>query len=82
MLCRCMTVRAEEHEAPYEGKLSLNWNPEVRPKNECSSLDLSQRRDYRQPPEWQWKISQRRNSRALSRARTCEHEIEWSSTRI
>jgi hypothetical protein len=26
MLCRCMTIRAQEHEAPYEGKLSLNWN--------------------------------------------------------
>ena len=32
MLCRCMTIRAQEHEAPDEGKLSLNWNPEVRPK--------------------------------------------------
>ena len=27
-----MTIRAQEHEAPYEGKLSLNWNREVRPK--------------------------------------------------
>jgi hypothetical protein len=32
MLCRCMTIRAQEHEAPYEGGLSLNWNREVRPK--------------------------------------------------
>ena len=32
MLCRCMTIRAQEHEAPDEGKLSLNWNPAVRPK--------------------------------------------------
>jgi hypothetical protein len=32
MLCRCMTIRAQEHEAPDEGKLSLNWNREVRPK--------------------------------------------------
>ena len=32
MLCRCMTIRAQEQEAPYEGKLSLNWNLEVRPK--------------------------------------------------
>ena len=32
MLCRCLTIRAQEHEAPDEGKLSLNWNPEVRPK--------------------------------------------------
>jgi hypothetical protein len=72
MLFRCMTIRVQEHEATYEGKLSLNWNREV----QCSSLDLSQRRDYRQPPEWQPKISQRRNSRALARARRCEHEIE------
>jgi hypothetical protein len=61
MLCRCMTIRAQEQEAPDEGKLSLNWNPEVRPKMRVVfwSLDLSQRRDYRQPPEWQRKISQR-----------------------
>ena len=32
MLCRCMTIRTQEHEAPYEGKLTLNWNREVRPK--------------------------------------------------
>ena len=32
MLCRCMTIRTQEHEAPHEDKLSLNWNPEVRPK--------------------------------------------------
>ena len=32
MLCSCMTIRAQEHEAPDEDKLSLNWNPEVRPK--------------------------------------------------
>jgi len=32
MLCRCMTIRAREQEAPYGGKLSLNWNREVRPK--------------------------------------------------
>jgi len=32
MLCRCMIIRAQEHEAPDEDKLSLNWNPEVRPK--------------------------------------------------
>lgn len=32
MLCRCMTIRAQEQEAPYEGKLSLNWNRQVRPK--------------------------------------------------
>jgi hypothetical protein len=32
MLFRCMTIRVQEHEAPYEGKLSLNWNREVRPK--------------------------------------------------
>ena len=32
MLCRCMTIRAQEHEAPYEGKLSLKCNREVRPK--------------------------------------------------
>ena len=32
MLCRCVTIRAQEHEAPDEDKLSLNWNPEVRPK--------------------------------------------------
>ena len=32
MLCRCMTIRAQEHEAPYESKLSLKWNREVRPK--------------------------------------------------
>ena len=32
MLCRCMTIRAQEHEAPDEDKPSLNWNPEVRPK--------------------------------------------------
>jgi hypothetical protein len=32
MLCRCMTIRAQEHEAPDEDKLSLNWNPEVWPK--------------------------------------------------
>jgi len=31
MLCRCMTIHAQEHEAPCEGKLSLNWNREVRP---------------------------------------------------
>jgi hypothetical protein len=31
MLCRCMTIRAQEHEAPDEGKLSLNWNQELRP---------------------------------------------------
>ena len=27
-----MTIRAQEHEAPDEDKLSLNWNPEVRLK--------------------------------------------------
>ena len=33
MLCRCcMTIRAQEHEARYEDKLSLNWNREVRHK--------------------------------------------------
>jgi hypothetical protein len=32
MLCRCMTIRAQEHETPDEGNFSLNWNPEVRPK--------------------------------------------------
>ena len=32
MLCRCMTIRAQEQEAPSEGKLSLNWNRQVRPK--------------------------------------------------
>jgi hypothetical protein len=32
MLYRCMTIRAQEHEAPYVGKVSLNWNREVRPK--------------------------------------------------
>jgi len=32
MLCRCMTIRAQEQEAPYEGKLALKWNREVRPK--------------------------------------------------
>jgi hypothetical protein len=32
MLCRCMIIRAQEYEAPDEGKLSLNWNREVRPK--------------------------------------------------
>jgi hypothetical protein len=32
VLCRGLTLRAQEHEAPYEGKLSLNWNPEVRAK--------------------------------------------------
>ena len=32
MLCRCMTIRAQEQEASYNGKLSLNWNPEVRHK--------------------------------------------------
>ena len=31
MLCRGLTIR-QEHEASYEGKLSLNWNREVRPK--------------------------------------------------
>ena len=63
-----MTIRAEEHQAPYEGELSLNWNWAVRPKMRVGSLELPQRRDYRQPPEWQLKISQRRNSRALARA--------------
>jgi len=75
MLCRCMTIRAQEHEAPYEGKLSLNWKREDRPKMRVF-LELSQKRDYRQPPEWQRKISQRRDSRVLARARLCEHEIE------
>jgi hypothetical protein len=32
MLCRGMTIRAQEHEAPDEDKLSLNWNPKLRPK--------------------------------------------------
>ena len=32
MLCRCMIIRAQEHEAPDEDKLSLNWDREVRPK--------------------------------------------------
>jgi len=32
VLCRGLTIRAQEHEAPYEGKLSLNWNREVRRK--------------------------------------------------
>jgi hypothetical protein len=32
MLCRCMTIRAQEQEASYNGKLSLNWDREVRPK--------------------------------------------------
>jgi hypothetical protein len=76
MLCRGMTIRVQEHEAPYEGKLSLNWNRDVRPKMRVVLWDLSQRRDYRQPPEWQRKISQRRNSRALARARTSRNEIE------
>ena len=35
MLCRCMTIRAQEHEAPYEGKLSLNWNRDAA-SNACS----------------------------------------------
>ena len=75
MLCRCMTIRAQEHEAPYEGKLSLNRKREDRPKMRVV-LELSQKRDCRQPPEWQRKISQRRDSRVLARARQCEHEIE------
>jgi hypothetical protein len=29
MLCRCMTIRAQEDEAPYEGKLSLNWKRRI-----------------------------------------------------
>jgi len=32
MLCRCMTIRAQEQEASYNGKLSLNCDREVRPK--------------------------------------------------
>ena len=32
MLYRRMTIRAREQEAPYEGKLALKWNREVRPK--------------------------------------------------
>ena len=75
MLCRGMIIRAQEHEVPDEGKLSLNWNPEMRPKMRVVHLDISQRRDCRQPPEWQRKISRRRNSGAVSRARICEHEI-------
>ena len=31
MLCRCMTIR-QQHEAPYQGKLSLEWKREDRPK--------------------------------------------------
>jgi hypothetical protein len=31
VLCRGLTGRAQEHEAAYEGKFSLNWNREVRP---------------------------------------------------
>lgn len=66
---------AEAIKAPYEGKLSLNRKGEDRPKMRIV-LELSQKRDYRQPPEWQRKISQRRDSRVLARARLCEHEIE------
>jgi hypothetical protein len=32
MLYRCVTIRAQEQEPPYEGKLALKWNREVRPK--------------------------------------------------
>jgi hypothetical protein len=76
MLCRCMTILAQEHEAPYEGKLSLNWNREVRRKMRVVLWAYPKGGITDNLPSGSGKSRQRRNSRALSRARRCEHEIE------